>query len=59
MNLPCSAPDPAPVVLRERTWTCDVDGNWREETRPLWKDAGGWHDLTVPAEPTPSLEIDE
>jgi hypothetical protein len=26
------------------TWTCDPDGNWRHEIRPLHRDANGWHD---------------
>lgn len=38
-------PGTAPVVTT--TWTCDANGNWRQEPRIISKDATGWHDIPL------------
>jgi hypothetical protein len=38
---------PGSIPRLAQTWTCDAQGNWRQETRALSKDANGWHDRPI------------
>ena len=34
----------------EPVWTCDADGNWRQERRIRLRDGNGWREIRVDAE---------
>lgn len=45
------------ITLRgpELVWTCDAEGNWRQESRTRIREGNGWREIPrpYPAESTP------